>query len=140
MRVKLHGKSIAGVVLAGIVAGCAGQTPYEPEDHPLMGMPSASHDEMENMFELPDKWPDGAPTTAMYNGKEMGRWQPIGRTDNGCIEYQLLPEDTRYIAPDVTHYWHGDMYRTESKGCVPVEAVEHSDINHNGGNNAAAGD
>lgn len=115
--------------LVMVVSGCAGtgSAPYEPDEHSFKGMPSGSHDDVEKMFDLPDVWPEGAPTRAVHRGQDMGLWQPVGNTEEGCIEYQLLPDDPRHVAPETTHYWHGDMYRTDPDGCVPVSDVVHSE-------------
>lgn len=125
-----HAKPLTATGLALVffaLAGCS----LLPDNIPFdaQGMPAASQDEVADMFDIdPTKHPDGAPKEARHKGAVVGTWQPVSATSQGCIEYQLVPDPAlNLMQPDVTHFWHGDLYRTEKKGCQPVAEIVHDE-------------
>lgn len=111
---------VPSLMLTGCAAQLGQEAPFE-----AMGMPAAPLDDITSMFDVTHFF-DGAPTQALHRGKRVGLWMAVSSTEEGCIEYQLLPDRQDLDPIETPFFWHGDKFRPTEEGCVPVMEVEHS--------------
>lgn len=119
-------KGIGSIVVLSSLMGCQALSGANRVPDDMMGLPAAPLSEVVDMFEQPD-YLDGAPRQVIYRGKEVGLWLPMRATDAGCIAYSMALDTDELEGPDTEFFWHGDRYRQQEAGCVPMAEVVHSD-------------